>query len=617
MCGIVGVIGPHQPSERILQRMVRALQHRGPDDEGFYRSNGVSLGHRRLSIIDLSSAGRQPLLACDGDVALVYNGELYNYKELRRELVREGYHFSTKTDSEVVLKAYLAWGIGAVERFNGMFAFALWDARSRTAHLVRDRFGVKPLYYTVIGSELFFASEAKALFAHPACKPRLNLDALNQYLTFQNVLSNDTFFSGITLLKPATILTFDGTGLREHCYWKQRFLDPATAGTHEDIVNELRTRFATAVKRQLVSDVPVSAYLSSGIDSSSIVAVAAQHTPSLNTFTCGFAMEGVQGYEATFDERALALTLARHLGTNQAAIEVGPRDMEQLFAKLIFHLETPRLGMSFPNMAIARCVAESNKVVLAGTGGDELFGGYPWRYLHALGHSTLEDYAQQYYTFWQRLIPDEEKPLAYGAALAGVDQSMPRKIFEELLLEKHINPQSPQECIKNALAFEFTTFLQGLLLIEDHLGMAYSLETRFPFLDNDLVDFAMTLPISSLFSDELQLSADKLSTLREQHFEATQGKRALRDALSCFVPKEVAQRKKQGFSAPVGEWFRHASRPFVERHLLAGELVGSNLLRKPYIEEKLSEHLSGTKDHRLLIWSLLSLEFWLRTWSRD
>ncbi len=613
MCGIVGVVGPRQPQVTVLRAMTRALQHRGPDNEGFYRAPGVALGHRRLSIIDLSAAGRQPMRSPDGQVVLVYNGELYNYRELREELEAAGVSFATKTDTEVLLHAYRVWGLQAVERFNGMFAFALWDARTHELHLVRDRFGVKPLYYARVGSELLFASEAKALFAHPDCTPRLNPDALNEYLTFQNVLSNDTFFAGVALLAPGTILTFSERGLQERQFWKPDFLSSPLERPQEELVAMLRERFATAVKRQLVADVPVAAYLSSGIDSSSIVAVAAQQL-ALNTFTCGFDMRGVQGYEAAFDERHLARRFAQTVGTRHAEIVVGARDLESSFPELIFHLETPRMGMSFPNKAIAQRVAKENKLVLAGTGGDELFGGYPWRYLHALGHRDHEAYAQQYYRLWQRIIPDEEKAAAYGPALHGVDLQRPQMVFRSLLLDERLDPRSPASSVKNALAFEFKTFLHGLLLLEDHLGMAHSIETRFPFLENELVAFAERLPASALLPpDYLSLSADELVALRQQRLSATQGKRVLRDALAAFVP-DLARRPKQGFSAPVAAWFRTENRSFVKEHLLRGALAGT-YLKTSFLQKKLAEHLSGTHDHRLLLWSLLSLEFWLRTWT--
>ena len=376
MCGIAGVFNVNgEPVDApLLRRMTDLMAHRGPDGEGQYADGPVGLGHRRLAVIDLSPAGHQPMANEGGTVVLSYNGEIYNFQNLRVELEALGHRFHTRTDSEVVLHAYEQWGTACVERFNGMFAFAVWDARARRVFLARDRFGIKPLYYFWDGQRLVFASEIKPILAHPAVSTGVSIDALNQYFTFQNVLTDQTLFEGVRILPPGTWLTAGQGGLQTQRYWDFDFTNPLQI-SQEEAAEELHRLFVQAVTRQLVSDVPVGSYLSGGIDSGSITAVARRHLGRLTTFTCGFDLTSASGLELAYDERANAEALANLLKTEHYEVVLHAGDMENVMPDLVRHLEDLRVGQCYPNYYVARLASRFVKVVLSGTGGDELMAG--------------------------------------------------------------------------------------------------------------------------------------------------------------------------------------------------------------------------------------------------
>jgi asparagine synthase (glutamine-hydrolysing) len=320
MCGIVGVLhrdgAPASPV--LLRRMMNAVAHRGPDGEGLYIDGSAGLGHRRLAIIDLSAAGHQPMATPDGRYVLSYNGEIYNFQELRTELEASGYRFRSRTDTEVVLYALAAWGKSAVPRFNGIFAFALWDRTERELTLVRDRFGAKPLYYWLSHDTFLFGSEVKSILAHSFYRPSIDCEGLYEYFTFQNFFTDRTLFKDIRLLPAAHILTVRAGGEVVHCrrYWDYEFSEPAVERSDEAYVSDLDTLFRQAVGRQLVGDVEIGAYLSGGLDSGAIVAVATPQLPCMRTFTCGFDLSSASGLELRFDERPLAEEMSYHFSTD-------------------------------------------------------------------------------------------------------------------------------------------------------------------------------------------------------------------------------------------------------------------------------------------------------------
>ena len=374
MCGITGQINfdgePVSPD--ILKKMTDAIAHRGPDGEGHWIEENIGLGHRRLAIIDTSSAGRQPMISADNRFVLTYNGEVYNYKELRSELKAKGYHFKSQTDSEVVLSALVEWKEHALLKLNGMFALALWDRREKTLLLARDRYGIKPLYYFQGDKSFLFGSEQKAIFAEPSFDRKINKQALLEYFTFQNIFTDQTLTRGISILPAGHYAKLDlfekNPSLRKSSYWDLKFSEPENPASKEEYLEELDRLFKQAVKRQLVSDVELGAYLSGGMDSGSITAIASQSFEYLKSFTCGFDLSSASGLEACFDERVTAEALSYAFKTEHYEVVLKAGDMERCLPSLAWHLEEPRVGQSYPNFYAAKLASKFVKVVLSGAG---------------------------------------------------------------------------------------------------------------------------------------------------------------------------------------------------------------------------------------------------------
>lgn len=500
MCGIVGVCHRHgEPvAASLLKRMTDVIAHRGPDSEGHYIDGPVGLGHRRLSIIDLSPSGHQPMANEDGNVLIIFNGEIYNFQKLRIELEAQGHQFHSQTDTEVIVHAYEEWGERCVEYFNGMFAFAIWDQPRQRLFLARDRYGIKPLYWYFKNEVFLFASEIKAILEHPQVSRQLCLPALNEYFSFQNLFSDLTLFDGIRLLPPASTLTLDLKGTtppRTAVYWDYPFGQDVSPGSENDIVERVHHLFIQAVTRQLISDVPVGSYLSGGMDSGSITAIAAQHVDRLTTFTGGFDLSSASGLELGFDERRAAEVMANLFKTEHYEVVMHAGDMEWVLPQLIWHLEDLRVGQCYPNYYVARLAGKFVKVVLSGGGGDELFGGYPWRYYRGLDSAGADDYFQRYYQFWQRLVPDEDKKDLFHAPVhKQLHGHSTFDTFRDVFKRYPGAFQTNEDYINASLYFELKTFLHGLLVVEDKLSMAHSLESRVPFLDDDLVNYAVGIP---------------------------------------------------------------------------------------------------------------------------
>lgn len=556
----------------------------------------------------------------DGKLTIVYNGEVYNYLELRAELEAKGYRFRSNTDTEVVLYAYQAWGHACLKRFNGMFAFAVWDVQNKELFLARDRYGIKPLYYYE-GSEVFlFASEIKALLVHPAVKREVNPYTLLEYFTFQNVFRDRTLFQGIKLLSAGhfAVLKRDAVGKFEReKYWDFDFREPHETASLSDYEEELHHLFAQAVRRQLISDVPVGAYLSGGMDSGAITAVAAREIPYLTTFTAGFDLSSASGLELGFDERERAEALSHRFRTEHYEVVLKAGDMERVMPELIWHLEDLRVGQCYPNYYVARLASKFVKVVLAGTGGDELFAGYPWRYYRAVSNLSFEDYVRKYYRYWQRLVSDEViQNLFQPQIWEQIKDTLTLDIFRAVMARNPQDPETPEDYVNRSLYFESKTFLHGLLLVEDKLSMAHSLETRVPFLDNDLVEFAMRLPVHAKLRDldrVVHIDENEPGPKVKKYIQKTDdGKIILRKVLGHYMSEEYVKGVKQGFSGPDASWFRGESIEYVRRLLLDEGAQIYDYLRYETVRELIQEHLEGYRNRRLLIWSLLSFEWWCR-----
>ena len=619
MCGICGIFNLNgEPVSPVnLRKMTDAVSHRGPDGEGFYIDSFVGLGHRRLAIIDLSPAGHQPMLTRDGHFSLIYNGEIYNFQELRIELESLGYQFRSRTDSEVVLNAYVEWGSDCVNRFNGMFAFAIWDKTRQELCLARDRYGIKPLYYTFADGHFLFASEQKAILTHPSVRKEIDLEALLEYFTFQNLFTDRTLLKRIKLFPAgcwAKIPLGSATDqLSIYRYWDFDFREPDQMASEEEYIEELDRLFRQAVNRQLVSDVDVGAYLSGGMDSGSITSVAATQLPYIKTFTCGFDLNSASGLELGFDERDKSEFMSYLFKTEHYEMVLKAGDMERVLPQLAWHIEEPRVGQSYPNYYVAQLASKFVKVVLSGAGGDELFGGYPWRYYRAMVNADFEQYIDKYYLYWQRLIPNKTIHEIFRPVWDDVKHVWTRDVFRDVFQKKIEDLSTPDDYINHSLYFEAKTFLHGLLVIEDKLSMAHSLETRVPFLDNDLVDFAMQIPVSlklGQIEEVMRINENEPGKLKKYFEKTRDGKLILRKVMEKYIPKEITDAVKQGFSAPDASWFKGESIDYVRRKLFNGQAKIYQFLDRDSVHGLVNEHLAGKQNRRLLIWSLLNVESW-------
>ena len=621
MCGITGFINLNgdPASPVILKRMVDAIAHRGPDGEGHWIEGNVGIGHRRLAIIDLSPAGHQPMISADHRYVLSYNGEIYNYRELRAELEAAGYWFRSKTDSEVILYALSQWGARGLLRFNGMFALALWDRKEQTLLLARDRYGIKPLYYARQGNIFAFGSEQKAIIAQPSSQRKLNKPALLEYFTFQNIFTDQTLLQDIHLLPAGNYALLDlkpkTSNLKLSQYWDYRFREPERPASKQEYLEELDRLFKQAVNRQLVSDVELGAYLSGGMDSGSITALAARQIPNLKSFTVGFDVSSASGLELAFDERSKAEAMSARFKTEHYEMVLKAGDMERCLPKLAWHLEEPRVGQSYPNYYAAQLASKFVKVVLAGSGGDELFGGYPWRYYRAVNVQGFEDYIDQYYLYWQRLVSNSELKRLFAPVWAEVEGVWTRDIFRNVFLTHDNELDRPEDYINHSLYLEAKTFLHGLFVVEDKLSMAHSLENRVPFMDNDLVDFAMQCPVNlklNNLAEVLKINENEPGNKQKLYFRRTSdGKQILRDMMARYIPQDITEAEKQGFSSPDASWFKGESIEFVKRRLLNGHPAIYQVLDRQALEPLVLQHLHGEQNRRLLIWSLLNVDAWM------
>ena len=619
MCGIAGYLNFSQkPAEtETLEKMGESIAHRGPDGKGTYCSGSLGFAHRRLAIIDLSDNGIQPMSTLDGSHTIIFNGEVYNHREIRETLVKEGYIFKSTSDTEVILNAYHHWKERCLEHFNGMFAFAIWDKSNQELFIARDRYGIKPLYYTHTGTSFIFGSEIKAILAHGEYRTELDPEALLEYMTFQNFFTSKTLFKHVHLFPAGHFVKIkpDQTSFRPKSYWDYEFVEPSKTKTEMEYVEELNSLMVQAVNRQMISDVEVSSFLSGGLDSGTITALAARQRQNLKTFTVGFDLSSASGLELSYDEREKAERMSYLFKTEHYEMVLKSGDMERVFPKLTWHLEEPRIGQSYPNYFAAKLAGKFTKVVLNGCGGDEMFGGYPWRYFKSVKSKDFESYIDQYYLYWQRLVSNSHLKKLFKPIEGQVKHIETREIFKNVFSNYDVNLSSKEDMVNNSLYFEAKTFLSSLLVVDDKLSMAHGLEARVPFLDNDLVDFAMKLPVKykianleNLFRPDENSIGDK----SRQYFRKTNdGKWLLRQTIQRYVPREVSEREKQGFSAPDASWFRGESIDYVKSLLFNDKARIYEYLDKTEIHALVEDHLTGRVNRRLFIWSLLSFENWL------
>ena len=622
MCGIVGFINNSiENKKNIIKVMADSISHRGPDAEGFFTDDYIALGHRRLSIIDIDG-GIQPFYDEQNRYVLIYNGECYNFIELREELTSLGHTFNTKSDTEVILKLYIEYKEEAFIKINGMFSLAIYDKKEQTVIISRDRHGVKPLYYAIVNDNLVFASEIKAILKYPEYKKELEYDTLNEYFSFQNIFSDLTFYKDIKKLEHGSYLFFDVNSKKYDItqYWDFNFDSSSWEHNEKETIEILKDTFSTAVKRQMVSDVPIGSCLSGGIDSGSITAIAASNIPRLSTFTCGFDLSEVSGLELDFDERRYAELISAKFYTKHHEVVLNSKDLEWCIDDVMYYLDEPVLGMSYPNYYVSELASKYVKVVFSGAGGDELFGGYPWRYYHTTNNGLGKDnYIKSYYDYWQRLVPDYDKEKLFTKEVYDkMDKDWPFKAFKSVFKNYKGKLETEEDYINKSLYFEAKTFLQGLFYLDDKLNMSHGVESRVPFMDNDLVELAQKIPakykIKNLHNI-IKLDENETAKSKKCYIQSHDGKNILRKALSELLPKEVVELKKQGFSAPDESWMRGSRKEYIENILNNTKL--ETLFNMNYFKNKFDEHINHEKNNRLLLWSLVSMNSFLNNEGED
>lgn len=600
--------------------MAALLRHRGPDGEGYYSDADIALGHRRLAIIDIAG-GAQPIFNEDGSVVVIYNGEIYNFPEIKRNLVARGHEFRTASDTEVIVHAYESFGPECVTLFNGMFAFALWDARNKTLLLARDRLGIKPLYYHLGDGWMAFASEIKALLAHPEIPAELNPESLADFLSFQNILDDKTILRGIKKLLPATVLLRKENGAAVvNTYWKPEFkkVRPASIG---ECVEQYREVFSSSVKRHLLSDVPVGSYLSGGFDSGSVAAAAAGFLDyPLSVFTGAFE-EGDK-----YDERPCSRAIAEAIGGRPYELVISPEDFPSSVEKIVYHMEEPYLGMgSFPQYHVSALVSRNVKVVLTGHGGDELFFGYPaYQALYLRGLirrnplalGKVFSAARQgnlprllYFSLYPLLNPALKHGLYVmfnhretGKLLGDELQRTLSDYRPELILGR-LSREAGADPLNRLLYLYLRTYLPALFTLEDKLGMAHSIEARTPICDNQMVDLALSLPA------DVKLHRMRLKAVPKQ---AWQGR----------LPEILYRQPKRGFPTPLHLWFRKELKDFVYDALLDPAWKDAGIVDAGWTENYLNRFCRGKRDdlfaynHGSRIYSLLTLALWHKIFIR-
>lgn len=620
MCGICGIVSssPDRPVDQsALADMCQLLYHRGPDDEGIYIDNYAGLGIRRLSIIDLVT-GHQPMCNEDGTIWLVFNGEIYNYRELRIQLEKKGHVFKSRSDSEVIVHAYEEFGDAFVHQFNGMFAFGLWDATQKRFLLARDRLGIKPLYYSASRDRVVFGSELKAVISHSSVPRDIDHEALDLFLSLEYVPGPRTIVKNVHKLPPGHLLTFRDGNITIKQYWDVELRGKSRRA--QDYIEELSELVQDSVRLRLVSDVPVGCFLSGGIDSSTIVAyMTAGSSDPVKAFSIGF-------HDETYDERSYARKAAAHFGVEHH-VEIIRPDIVALTNQLIGHLDEPLSDFSiFPAYLVSKLAKQYVKVILSGDGGDELFAGYDTYIAQQLDgmYSRLPTYLRR------RTIPgvmalvppqpakkgfiNRTKRFVEGAALANSLQHTRWMIFlspldraalyqpwlqAELngstavsMLESHFGRVAQLEALTQQQYVDLKTYLVDNILTKvDRMSMAASIEVRVPFLDHRIVEFALNLPNSM-----------KLKRL--------QTKVALRQLASNRVPEEILNKPKQGFSIPLKHWLRGPLQPMMTDLLSQENLRNRGYFEPQVVAKWVQEHLDARVNHSHRLWALMVFELW-------
>ncbi|MFH0774861.1 MAG: asparagine synthase (glutamine-hydrolyzing) [bacterium] len=621
MCGICGklTLDGTPPQKDLLLRMCDTLRHRGPDDEGVYIGKNIGLGHRRLSIIDLST-GHQPLSNEDGTIWIVFNGEIYNFLELRPNLTNRGHRFKTKTDTETVIHLYEEYGVQCVQHLRGMFAFAIWDEKKKRLFLARDRIGKKPLCYAFTKNSFIFASELKAILEDSDIDRQINLEAIHHYLTYQCVPSPMTIFAQIKKLPPAHIMVIEDGKMELERYWRPEYI-PKTSLKEPEIIEHILEILKEATRIRLISDVPLGAFLSGGIDSSATVAMMSQLMDKpVKTFSIGFP-------EASFNELSFARVVADRFKTEHYEFIVKP-DALDILPKIVWHYDEPYSDSScIPTYYLSQLTKQHVTVALNGDGGDETFAGYErylaykltscyekvpkfirdgiFAFLKAFPESSSRrDFIRGAKRFAEVMAEPSER--RYIRWLSIFSNGLKDKIYSEEMKERMKSIDSVEivaesfkrsgtnDLLDTLLFVDTMNYLPEVLMVKvDIASMAHSLECRSPFLDHKLVEFAASIP------SNLKLKGKKTKYI-------------LKKALSGILPEKILNRGKMGFGVPLSFWFREELKDYA-RELLLCKKADRGYFEQKEIKNLLEEHISGRVNHSYRIFSLIMLELWHQT----
>jgi len=614
MCGLAGYVG--KGSEDVLKKMTRSLKYRGPNDEGSFVQDGIGLGHQRLSIIDLSDKGKQPISNEDETIKVVFNGEIYNFQDLRKDLILRGHRFKSQTDSEVIIHQYEEDGVDCFKKFNGMFAIAIWDSHQEKLILARDRYGQKPLYWTLVNHTLVFASEIKSILHHPLVKRELNPLAVYQYFSFDYVPQPQTIFKNINKLANGSFLIFKNNKVSLDEYYKIEINEEKIG--FQSAVENLEELLENSVKKRLIADVPIGVFLSGGIDSSVITYFAKKYKQNIKTFSIGFD-------ESSFDESSYAEQVSKFFKTDHYHKKFKSTDLLDVIPEVIEKLDEPFGDSSIlPTYLLSKFTAGKVKVALGGDSGDELLMGYPnhqvQKIISSIGLANLK--FRGISKLLEKSLPVSDKNLTFfykikryshslnfsglyrdflniGGYIGGLEnlfkfKAEPKELFG--FTREFLDQYHDKKYLEKINLLFLKYYLQDDILFKvDRASMYNSLEVRAPFLDFQLADFINSLPLNY-----------KLKGLET--------KCILKELMKDKLPKNIIYRKKKGFGIPLTQWLKKDLKNYMLEVLSKEEIIKTNIFNYDFVNKLIKEHLNNKKDNRKILWNLIIFQNWYKKW---
>lgn len=625
MCGLSFILDTknNKINPSLINNMIADLDHRGPDGSGKFIEENYAFGHTRLSITDLTKNGEQPFFDYTKNYAIIYNGELYNTEALKQKLKSKNTIFKSSTDTEVLLYCLIHFGEEIIKELNGMFVFIFLDKINKKLIIARDRYGIKPLYYSFFNNKLFFSSEIKPIINNQNFNKVANANSIVQYFTFQNIFTNDTFFEKVKIFPSASFsiinlddinhLTDENLNIKE--YWDFEFNEVNKYKDLEDASNDFENIFSDVIERQSNSPVQIGSYLSGGVDSSLISLFLSKKINNLKTFSCGFKINNIDENQNVYDETLDAKYFAQKINSEHFTTFVNDGDMRQFVDDLVYTLEDPLLGQSYPNFIISKFASSKTKIINSGAGSDELFCGYPWRYIYPISKIKHDDYYDFYYKKWQRLTSNNNLKKLFKLNFANVEDANTKKIMIDILKKENFD-NDLSGYLNRSLYFELKTFLKGLLTIEDKISMRFGLETRLPFLDNDLVDLALKCPIKYKIKNTnniINLDENLLNKKSVYIQSGNESKLLLRNTLKKHSFINTSKKNKQGFTTPDIHWFKNNSKAYLyELFFNKKDAPIFDFFERSVVQKTIEDHVNDKVNSRLLIWSFIVFNSWIK-----